>query len=187
VHLRIQQLWNGEPAGADEWATCALGVDSASASLTVNVEAVFYDDPPPSQAVGSTAELWNHEVVELFLFGDGERYLEVELGPHGHHLVLQLAGRRQVFDRVLHVDYSAQREIPNRRWSGALRLPLGLLPPGVARVNAHALHGSSAARRYLSAAPSPAATRPDFHERSAAMPIAPQLIAELGSCSRREC
>jgi len=35
-------------------------------------------------------------VVEAFFLGTDDRYLEVEVGPHGHYLVLQLHGSRNL-------------------------------------------------------------------------------------------
>jgi hypothetical protein len=170
VKIRIERLWDGAPALADEAATIELGI--ARMSLSVEVSAPFHGDPAPPAPAGSTEGLWNYELVELFLFGDGERYLELELGPHGHHLVLLFAGRRQMIQRVERVDYSARIELDRRRWQGRLELPIHLLPKGASHLNAHALHGAAGARRYLSAWPSNGA-RPDFHQREGAMRIPP--------------
>ena len=168
--MRIERLWDGTSARAEEAATIAIGI--AEASLCFEVSAPFHDDPPPLSPAGSTDGLWNYEVIELFLFGDGEHYLELELGPHGHHLILLLAGVRQVIQCIESADYSAEVEPDRRRWRGHLRLPVHLIPNDTSRMNAHALHGAGATRRYLSAYPSPGA-RPDFHQREAALRIPP--------------
>ena len=129
-------------------------------SLCVEVEAAFHGDAPPPGPPGPAERLWEHEVVELFLLGDGERYLEIELGPHGHHLVLRLEGRRRVVEQGLAIAYEARRE--GAAWSGRARLPAAWLPPGLARCNAYAIHGTGAARRHLAAFPVPG-PEPDFH------------------------
>jgi hypothetical protein len=176
VEIRIERLWDGSPAQADEAATLVLGITRTS--LSVRVLAPFHDDPAPPTPAGNTAGLWNYELIELFLFGDDEHYLELELGPHGHHLILSFAGVRQMIQCVERVDYSARVEQDRRRWRGRLELPIQLLPGGTSHLNAHALHGAGAARRYLSASPSGGA-RPDFHRREAALRIPPGWLDEL--------
>jgi hypothetical protein len=171
VEIRIERLWDGTPAPAEEAATIALEI--AGTNLCVEVSAPFHGDPPPLAPAGSTDGLWNYELVELFLFGDGERYLELELGPHGHHLILLFAGVRQVLQRIEGADYSARLEPDRRRWRGRLQLPVHLVPDDTSRMNAHALHGAGATRRHLSAYPCRGA-RPDFHQREAALRIPPE-------------
>ena len=80
--LLIAQTWDGDAVPENERATLSLHLSSTA--LQISVEAPFYGDPAPSPSPGSTWELWNFEVVELFVLGRSEeRYLEVELGPHG--------------------------------------------------------------------------------------------------------
>lgn len=98
--------------------------------------------------------------MELFILGSEERYLEVELGPHGHYLVLALAGRRNVVKSGLQLDYEASLE--DARWRGRARIPWAFLPPAPSRCNAYHIHGVGSARRYLAAFPVPG-ERPDFH------------------------
>jgi hypothetical protein len=182
VEIRIERLWDGTPAPAEEVATLTLGL--AGTNLSVEVSAPFHGDPPPLAPVGSTDGLWNYELVELFLFADGERYLELELGPHGHHLVLLLAGVRQVLQRIESVDYRARIEPERRRWRGRLELPVQLVPDDTSHWNAHALHGAGVTRRYLSASPCRGA-RPDFHQREAAMRIPPDGWLGALRCSQK--
>ena len=50
--------------------------------------------------------LWDYEVVEaFFLCSKTEQYLEIELGPHGHHLVLLLNGRKNIFKKCLPIKW----------------------------------------------------------------------------------
>lgn len=162
--LTIARYWSGEPAPPDEHALvhCAR----AAGSLVLEVLAPAHGDPPPSAPIGSCDRLWEHEVVELFLLGAGERYLEIELGPHGHYLVLTLAGHRNVVSAGSSIDYHTELapEAPGaaRRWRGWARIPLALLPASVSHANAYAIHGTGAQRRYLACHPVPG-ERPDFH------------------------
>lgn len=166
MHLLVGHDWAGEPLPADQIATVTL---RGGASLEVHVDAPLAGDPPPPGPPGPTEALWEHEVVELFILGADARYLEVELGPWGHHLVLQLHGVRQATARLLPAELEVQRS--GGRWRGVARLDWGLVPPGPHRVNAVAVRGVGAARRWLSAVPLPG-PRPDFHQLQRFLPAA---------------
>jgi len=156
--LRVAHTWSGEAVPASERAEVRARVEGAW--LVIEVDAPFHGDPPPTAPPGPTGRLWEHEVVELFLLGADERYLEVELGPHGHHLVLRLHGRRRVEAQGLAIEFVARRR--GARWSGRARVPAEWLPPGLARCNAYAIHGRGADRRHLAAFPV-RGPEPDFH------------------------
>jgi len=174
MEIRIHKLCDGRPARSHEYTTVTL-VARAKA-LQVHVDAAYHGDPPPLCLPGSTPRLWEHEVVELFLFGNDARYLEIELGPAGHHLVLQLHGIRQVVKTLTTLEFPKPR-IDSGRWSGVATIATRHLPDGLHRVNAHAIHGQAAQRRYLSAFAGPGS--PDFHRLECARPIAPALLADL--------
>ena len=152
------------PAGDHVRVALTLGADM----LQVQIEAPFYSDKAPSAPPGSVPGLWDYEVVELFLLGDKERYLEIELGPHGHHLVLDLQGRRNVLRQGLLLDYEAT--IIGGRWRGVANVPRALLPVGLTRCNAYAIHGEGPSRVYLAMAPVPGAA-PDFHRLEHFVPL----------------
>jgi len=157
--LVVAATWDGDPVGPEEAASVRLRREADV--LRLEVDAPFHGDPAPPGAAGPHDGLWDHEVVELFLAGTGAAYVEVELGPHGHHLVLRLADVRRVTERALPLEYRAERL--GARWRGSARLPAAWLPPGPLRGNAYAIHGLGAARRYLAAHPVPG-TAPDFHQ-----------------------
>lgn len=157
AHFVIARDWRGADVPADEHVTIALRREVAA--WHIEVEAPFHGGPPPAPA-GSTDRLWEHEVVEVFLVGHGERYTEIELGPHGNFLVLQLAGVRQVAASHLPLDYVAR--IEGGRWRGCAALSRSLAPESVLLANAYAIHGHGASRRYLAAHPVPGSL-PDFH------------------------
>jgi hypothetical protein len=161
--LRVDRTWSGEPVAPEHRAE--LRLEGAGEDLLVRVDAPFHGDPPPSGPPGPTPGLWELEVVELFVAGEGPtdevEYLEVELSPQGHHLVLRLAGVRRVVESGLRLDFRAS--IDGGRWRGSARLPRAWLPPPPHRAAAFALHGGGAARRYLSSLTLPG-DAPDFHQ-----------------------
>ena len=159
LRLHVAHTWDGHPLESSEQVN--LEITMRADELIVSVDAPFHDDPPPPGAPGRTPQLWEHEVVELMLLGAGDRYLEIELAPHGHFLVLTLSGRRQIVHQAFVIHYDAH--IDGARWSGTARIPRAWIPVGCDRLNAYAIHGVGSARRYLAWQPSPAAPEPDFH------------------------
>jgi len=153
----IASTWCGQPT--DERDHVALEVEVA-AQLHLVIDAPFYDDPPPKAPPGQLWGLWDFEVVELFLLGDEDHYLEIEIGPHGHHLVLSLHGARNVTGR--HLPTRVEVERGGGRWRAQLELRRDLLPAGLRAFNAYAIHGSGPTRRHLAAHPVPGEA-PDFH------------------------
>jgi hypothetical protein len=166
VCFEVAGSWDGGPLVANEFARIEL---RAGRFLELEIDASYHGDPPPSAPPGTTPGLWEFEVVELFLLGEGERYLEIELGPHGHHLVLRLEGRRHVVESGLPIEFRVERS--ESRWHGHARLSRHWLPTGLHAANAYAIHGQGAARRYLAAHPVPG-PEPDFHRLEHFAPLA---------------
>ncbi len=166
VNLHIRHTWDGRliPAEAAAW----LDVSTHQSDLIIRVDAPFHNDPPPPDAPGSTDGLWTYEVVELFLLGRASHYVEIELGPHRHYLVLQLEGLRHITRAHLPMAYTTERR--GTRWHGHARLPLAYLPGGVDRANAYAIHGLGDQRQYLAVYPVPG-DKPDFHRLDAFGPF----------------
>ncbi len=170
--LRVGTTWDGAPVGADEAAE--LRLSWSDGALALAVDAPFHGDPPPACPPGPTEGLWEHEVVEVFLAGaplpDGRiPYTEVEIGPHGHYLVLRLLGVRAVETRLLPLTLTVTRE--GSRWRATARLDRRLVPEGPLRGNAYAIHGVGPARRYLAWQPVPGPA-PDFHQPERFAPLA---------------
>ncbi len=161
---RIAHTWDGQPAERDEVASIHLARAGSDWHLTVS--APFHGDPLPALPPGPTPGLWEFEVVELFVVGHGEGppYTEIELGPGGHHLVLQLHGIRQPIASELPIAYEV--EVHNGRWHGEARIPGRLMPVRPQKWNAFAIHGLGPSRRYLAAHPVPG-PQPDFHRLAA--------------------
>lgn len=167
--LRIQTTWDGEAAEPSEVAEIRLETGAGGGGPGVLVDAPFHGDPPPPGSPGSTPDLWHHEVVELFVAeatddASAVRYLEVELSPHGHYLVLRFEGVRRPVEEGLPLEYEARIDRAAARWTGEARIPPEWLPPGPLRVNACAMHGTGDDRRYLTSAPLPPGDAPDFHQ-----------------------
>lgn len=158
--LTIRYAWDGDVLGADETVTVTM--ELSDAALTLRVDAPFHGDPTPGR--DSLDDLWNYEVVEVMLLGEGDAYLEVELSPHGQYLVLFLRGERNIVRRGDDLDYRA--DIVGGRWHGVAHVPVAWLPADTDRLNAFAMHGTDAKRRYLAWKPS-SGSRPDFHRLSA--------------------
>ncbi|MSQ02524.1 MAG: hypothetical protein EXR71_11660 [Myxococcales bacterium] len=167
--LQTGLVWDGTPARPEEVVTVFLTVTGEG--LVIDVDAPFHDDPAPAAPIGPTWKLWEHEVVEVFVAaGMAPEYVEVELSPHGHHLVLRLVGIRNDVGRCLPLIFSAT--IEGARWRGRAVVPADCLPPGAPgawRVNANAIHGCDPERRYLTAARLTAPT-PDFHRPEEFLP-----------------
>ena len=94
-----------------------IGKKGTLPCITITVDAPFYNDPRPTDAnlshknssgdsKGSFMGLWDYEVVEaFFLSSETKQYLEVELGPHGHHLVLFLNGKKNIIKQCLPIKW----------------------------------------------------------------------------------
>lgn len=158
--FRIRGTWSGEPVGPGEQVDLRVALGSEVAR--VEIDAPFHDDPPPPGPPGSHPGLFEFEVVELFLVGADEQALEIEVGPHGHHWVLDLRGPRNALREGLPVDLEVALDRPRGRWMATVSFSSVLLPAGLDRANAYAIHGVGEARRYLAAHPVPG-DGPDFH------------------------
>ncbi len=162
IRVQIARLWDGSPAAARESVELRFG--ERCGDLHISIDAPFHGDPAPAVSPGRLDGLWNHEVVECFLLGGDDCYLELEFGPHGHYLALAFRGARGVCVSDLRIEYRAT--LRGERWSGAAVVAPALLPLGLDRANAYAIHGVGAARRYLAHTSVPGAV-PDFHRLDA--------------------
>ncbi|MBJ93771.1 MAG: hypothetical protein CMP23_04765 [Rickettsiales bacterium] len=156
--LQIGATFDGRPLQSHE--RTQLRVSGLPESLLWEIDAPFFDDPLPAAPLGSTAGLWEFEVVELFISGPAEQYTEIEVGPAGHYLALRLDGVRRVIEEGLQL--SVDTAVHGGRWRGRVHIPRAILPQGPHRINAYAIHGQAAERRYLAAFPS-GGEQPDFH------------------------
>ncbi|MEO0601687.1 MAG: hypothetical protein AAF211_09630 [Myxococcota bacterium] len=158
IELAIDRTWDGTPVPAAERAVLRLAIEGDE--LVIDVDAPFHGDPEPDAPVGATDRLWEHEVVELFVVGDGETYTEIELSPHGHHWVLRLEGIRRAVEKG--VDIAFTSTIVGDRWTGRARIALDHLPPVRRTANAFRIAGVGSERRFFAWRAVPG-DGPNFH------------------------
>lgn len=168
----IASKWDGSTLPENEKIHVSVTVDEVApepAVLVITVDAPFYNDPKPSRRSEDEDNtnqlphspthklspqhseclnfdgLWNYEVVEVFIKGKLDKYIEIEMGPHGHYLILALDGYRHCFKRGIEpISYEAK--ISGNRWTGRLVAPIHILPPptgipdAMFSYNAYAIH-----------------------------------------------
>lgn len=156
--LAIGWTWDGRPLPAEERAAVRLVPEGDD--LQLQLLAPLAHVPPPPGPPGPTPGLWEHEVVELFLAGDGPAYLEVEIGPHGHHLVLHLADVRRPVATGLPLACTTASDAD--AWAADARLPAAWLPPRPWRAAAFRVR-PGADPPHLASLPLPG-PRADFHQ-----------------------
>ncbi|XP_032794729.2 uncharacterized protein LOC116931257 [Daphnia magna] len=165
--FKIASSWNGKALSPSESVDLHIQLDASSRNLVLNVSAPFYDDRAPEEANGGPfADLYNYEVVHLYLLSYPDfKYVEIELGPWGHYLVVFWNGYyNKVGNLVSLLKYTVNRNAS--RWTGSALIPLIYLPPKVYLMNAHSSHGVDAKRQWNSLYPVPSnsnQTSPDYH------------------------
>lgn len=150
--------WRGQPLPGPH---PEISLRLLGGRVHLDLDAPYWGDPAPEATVGPCEGLWNYEVVELFIAGAGTRYLELELGPHGHHLFFGLRDIRRVEHEalpLLELDVSKGVE----RWRAHASFDGELLPPGPYRINLCAIRGVDP-REYRSLVALPGEA-PDFHQ-----------------------
>lgn len=166
VGLRIAHDFRGSALPPGQQAEVLLCVRGSV--LEIMVDAPYHADPAPPGPAGPTDRLWEYEVCEVFIADEGDHYLEVELSPHGHHLVLELRGVRQPVRSGLPIAYQVARS--EGRYRGTARVPLDYLPEGASRANAYVIHGVGSARSYCAHSPT-LGDVPDFHRLERFVPL----------------
>lgn len=171
MRFPIERDFRGEPLPASHHVLVVARV--VGEELLVDVDAPYFGDPAPAVPAGVCDRLWEHEVVELYLADARDHYLEIELGPHGHHLVIELRGVRKKHRVGLPITYEPTLQItpgdhehapgaPRGRFTGTARVPMAYLTMPVVRANAYAIRGLGTSRVYSAHAPM-GGTAPDFH------------------------
>ncbi|XP_055406251.1 UPF0462 protein C4orf33 homolog isoform X3 [Bubalus kerabau] len=123
MDFKIEHTWDGFPVKHEP---VFVRLNPGDRGVMMEVSAPFFNDPPaPLGEPGKPFnQLWDYEVVEAFFLNDiTEQYLEVELCPHGQHLVLLLSGRRNVWKQGLDLSFRVSRG--ETKWEGYWMLTLG--------------------------------------------------------------
>merc|ERR1712126_356126 len=94
MNLTIKHTWDSGPI-YHRPTRMALSWNKGDKFLTLHVNSQYFFDPPPPAVVAGEPypKLWNYEVAEIFFLAPSNKYLEVELSPHGKYLLLLLSGR----------------------------------------------------------------------------------------------
>ncbi|XP_027874291.1 UPF0462 protein C4orf33 homolog isoform X1 [Xiphophorus couchianus] len=166
MEFAIQHTWDSNPVDHDP---IRISFTDGQSGLRMEVSGPFFNDPesPAGEPGIAFPGLWNYEVVEsFFLDSTKQNYLEVELCPHGQHLILLLSGVGNAFYQQLPIAFTTTKS--GDRWTGEAVIPWTYFPPNVDKMNSYAIHGSGAARTYEALYPIPKADivegqQPNFH------------------------
>lgn len=162
IPVAITKTWNGSNI---IHRPVRLVFAQATGGIEIRVDAPFFNDPgnPGGEPGQPFNGLWDYEVVEAFFLNDNNQYVEIELCPHGQHLVLLLKGYRDMFTSQLPLNFTSS--INNGNWTGCAFVPASYFPPKITKFNAYAIHGSGPGRVYEALYPASAEkhTEPDFH------------------------
>ncbi|XP_076064328.1 uncharacterized protein LOC143038676 [Oratosquilla oratoria] len=162
ISYHIEKTWNGGEIDHPPIKFTLQG--HGQNELLFLVEAPFFNDPPnPGGKPGQPfLGLWNYEVVEIFFLNDDNQYVEIELSPHGQHIVLLFKAQSETIRHSLPL--KVKTTIHGDKWTGSARIPISYLPPKVTKFNAYGIHGSDPNRvyeaLYTALATDPA---PNFH------------------------
>jgi len=161
--IAIDSDWRGRALADREIARVTL--EWLPNEVRISVDAPYSGDPLPPAPPRSFDGLWEYEVVEVFLVDEASleeapRYIEIEMSPHGHHLLLSFEGIRARTGQHEPIGYRA--EVDGERWFGEMTVARALMPWARLRMNAYRLCGEGEQRRHLVATALPGPT-PDFH------------------------
>ncbi|XP_020916916.1 UPF0462 protein C4orf33 homolog [Exaiptasia diaphana] len=160
----IKTMWDGSPINHDPIKIKLSAEDNLNVRLEVS--GPFFDQPgkPPCLAGQPCWRLWEYEVAEVFFLGDKQKYLELEVSPHGPHLLLLLDGVRKPFKTKLPMRYSATIDNIKKTWNGTAIVPIDYFPPNMRKINAYAIHGPDNSKVYQALYPAKGTLHPDFHQ-----------------------
>ena len=162
TELIIAYNWDGVALNEQDKARVKVAW-LTNGDLSIGIDAPFANDPKPNCAKTACWQLWDFEVVELFLVGQGTPipYTEIEISPWGNHLVLQLLGTRNVIAQELPLKIVDVKR-GKTRWTAQAVISQDLLPKGELRVNAYRISGVEPKRHYHVMTPM-AGPEPNFH------------------------
>jgi len=131
--------------------------------------------PPPK-----TFDLWNYDVVEIFLQWRQNKddvqapYFEFELCPDGQQLGLIIFRPRLSAASLWNYTFTSQIQLENNQWNCQMTIPWPSLPniaeTGILYGGAFSCLGSGHSRNYFSTNPN-SQERPDFHRPELFIPL----------------
>ena len=156
-----------------------VALERHGSDVRFETRAPWWQNPSPGGPARSVWGLWEYEVLEIFIVGQGGRYLELEIGPWGHHLMLALSAPREIERRHLTpAQLRCERhsaplsdDVPHLAWSSeglihGEQLPVPYRDQEMVpywRVNSFWCFSRDQQRYHCSASPLPG-ERPDFHQ-----------------------
>jgi len=159
--LQIERCFDGAVC-SDDRLSATVSLSRRKDGLLIRAQSpLLHDQSIPEAPKGTrVGNLWNYDVVEVFLVGPGHRYLEIELGAGGHWLVLG-------FDRIRHRENEFESFSPtfrywkteDRAWVSQIVIPWEMIPENIRAMNAFMI----AAGKFLAWSPVPG-VKPDFHQ-----------------------
>lgn len=163
MRLVVENQWNGEKSPRPD-VRAEVSFEQVEGGMAVKASMPRREDEkvPDAPARTRVENLWEYDVVELFLVGDDGKYLEIELGPGGHYLILGFDGVRRRSDGHIGLDPHIEMKKDDRSWSSSCLLPPSIVPTPLKAVNAFVI----ASGLYLAAFPVPG-EKPDFHQPGA--------------------
>jgi hypothetical protein len=180
VNLVIDKDWKGNDSGVEPYHV-DFSISQTTGDVMIAIDAPFFNDPKPPQPQGKVDNLYDYEVVELFISGysstyhDECPYLEIEVGPHGHYFLAFFLHEAD-FDNVdTTIDFEnmprMKIDYEKKRWKCEISVPSFLLPEPMCgedlsvcwRVNAYAIFGTENNRKYLAHSSVPG-SKPNFHQ-----------------------
>ncbi|VDK64154.1 unnamed protein product, partial [Cylicostephanus goldi] len=168
----IDKTWDGLPIDHDpisvemKWYFTRLPGKPHKRVIKVNFQAPLFDDPEaPADPPGILHNLWEYEVVEFFFANKKDQYIEIEVGPHGHWLVMLFDGVRKPFNTGEELELEITNKFVGNVWHCEFEVPLAYFPgmvfssvvplpsfvhafPDITKFNSFAIHGTGDERVY---------------------------------------
>jgi hypothetical protein len=144
--LRLTEDWFRKPLSQP----ILIELKCQGEKISFCISAPYYFNIPPDCPPGPTWRLWEYEVVEIFLVFEAQKYLEIEVNPHGHYLILALDGIRKIKSAFIPAQIKARIDLSKQSYQieGQLHSPLPL--DQLKALNAYAIYQEKHHRVYAS-------------------------------------
>lgn len=163
LHCSISNLWNG--TAADQSLHAGVWISQSVRGILVRVHSKIHpSSQSPTAPAGSRVDgLWQYNVVELFLVGVNDQYLEIELSESGHWLVLgfeSVRKRSHAYEDFI-PEFTHSIDANYGTWESSILIPWSIIPENLSRMNAFSIIEG----QYLALNSVPG-LEPDFHQPS---------------------